>query len=123
MSHDNSLLSKVGSTTIAALGCAVNTLLTPTTMGAEKFNIFVTIDNEKALEIGHFLKASRQKRVSRRCQSGICVRDRHVDNIDLIFRYGGETITFQEPIEVEKFCHVDYPVRDSGCNFSVTFGH
>jgi hypothetical protein len=64
MSHDNSLLSKVGSATIAALGCAVNTLLTPTTMGAEKFNIIVTIDNEKALEIGHFLKLLHQNKIN-----------------------------------------------------------
>jgi hypothetical protein len=69
MSHNNSLLSKAGSATIAALGCAVNTLLTPTTMGAEKFNIFVTIDNEKALQIGHFLKSLHQKRKQRGCNS------------------------------------------------------
>jgi hypothetical protein len=51
MLHDNSLFSKVGSATIATLGRAVNTLLTPTTMGGEKFHITVTIDNEKALQI------------------------------------------------------------------------
>jgi hypothetical protein len=45
----------VGSATIAALDGAVNTLLTPTTMGGEKFHITVTIDNEKALQIADFL--------------------------------------------------------------------
>ena len=45
----------MGSATIAALGGAVNTLLTPTTMGGEKFHITVTIDNEKALQIADFL--------------------------------------------------------------------
>jgi hypothetical protein len=45
----------VGSATIATLGGAVNTLLTPTTMGGEKFHITVTIDNEKALQIADFL--------------------------------------------------------------------
>jgi hypothetical protein len=65
MSHDDSLLSKVGSATIAALGRAVNTLLTPTTMGAKKFNIIVTIDNEKALEIGHFLHCCIKARIAR----------------------------------------------------------
>jgi hypothetical protein len=61
MLHDNSLFSKVGSATIAALERAVNTLLTPTTMGGEKFHITVTIDNEKALQIADFLhfRASR----------------------------------------------------------------
>jgi hypothetical protein len=55
MLHDNSLFSKVGSATITALARAVNTLLTPTTMGGEKFHITVTIDNEKALQIADFL--------------------------------------------------------------------
>ena len=45
----------MGSATIATLGRAVNTLLTPTTMGGEKFHITVTIDNEKALQIVDFL--------------------------------------------------------------------
>jgi hypothetical protein len=37
---------------------AVNTLLTPTTMGGEKFHITVTIDNEKGLENADFLAFS-----------------------------------------------------------------
>ncbi len=43
--------SKAGSATIAALAQAVNTRLTPSSMGAEKFHSAVTIDDEKTQQI------------------------------------------------------------------------
>jgi hypothetical protein len=68
-------------------------------MGREKFNITVTIDNGKALKIAGFLTF------------------RVIDGVAPVFKYGGEAITFQEPIEIRKFCCADYP----GVTFPLKF--
>jgi hypothetical protein len=71
MPHDNSLFSKVGSATIATLAGGVNTLLTPTTMGGEKFHITVTIENEKAIAKPALLKFVASKFFVARHKSAI----------------------------------------------------
>jgi hypothetical protein len=68
-------------------------------MGKGKFNITVTIDDEKALKIADFLTL------------------RVIDVVDPILKYGGDAITFQEPIKIRKFCCADYP----GVTFPLKF--